>query len=65
MEDAIEFVECRITITSGFNKHGEPVYTTQFDGEALYPHALGLLEIAKDHIKEDVTIRAAEEEEED
>lgn len=63
MDDAIEFVECRITITSGFNKHGEPVFTTQFDGEALYPHALGLLEIAKDHIKEETTTGAEEEEE--
>ena len=62
-DDEIKFIECRITITSGFNKHGEPVFTTQFDGEASYPHALGLLEIAKDHIKEDVTIRTEEEEE--
>lgn len=62
-DDDIEFIEARITITSGFNKHGEPVFTTQFDGEVLYPHALGLLEIAKDHIKEDVAIRAEEEEE--
>lgn len=64
-DDEIKFAECHIAITSRFNQHGEPIYKTEFDGEALYPHALGLLEIAKDHIKEDATIRAEEEEEED
>lgn len=62
-DDDIVVEECRITIRSGFNRHSEPVFQTQFDGEALHPHALGLLEITKDHIKEDITIRAEDEEE--
>jgi len=60
-DDEIHYEECRITIISGFNRNGEPVFQTQFDGEALYPHALGLLDIAKDHIKEDTATRAEEE----
>lgn len=51
-EDAIQLEECRIVIRSGYNAEGEPVFATAFEGNIEYVHAIGLLEITKETIKE-------------
>lgn len=51
-DDAIELEECRIVIRSGYNAEGEQVFATAFEGDIEYVHAIGLLEITKETIKE-------------
>lgn len=51
-DDAIEIEECKITIRSGYNTSGEPVFATAFEGDIEYVHAIGLLEITKEAIKD-------------
>lgn len=50
--DAIELEECRIVIRSGYNAEGEPVFATAFEGNIEYVHAIGLLEITKEAVKD-------------
>lgn len=52
MDDAIHLEECRIIIRSGYNAEGEPVFSTAFEGGPSYIHTLGLLEVAKDAVKD-------------
>lgn len=51
-DDAIHLEECRIVIRSGYNDEGEPVFSTAFEGNIEYVHAIGLLEITKETIKD-------------
>lgn len=51
-EDAIQLEECKIIIRSGYNAEGEPVFATAFEGNIEYVHAIGLLEITKETIKD-------------
>lgn len=51
-DDAIEIEECKITIRSGYNAAGEPVFATAFEGSPSYIHTLGLLEVAKETVKD-------------
>ena len=51
-EDAIQLEECKIIIRSGYNAEGEPVFSTAFEGAPSYIQTLGLLEVAKDAVKD-------------
>lgn len=51
-DDAIQLEECKITVRSGYNAAGEPVFSTAFEGDIEYTQALGLLEVAKETVKD-------------
>lgn len=51
-DDAIHLEECRIVIRSGYNAEGEPIFSAAFEGNIEYVHAIGLLEITKETIKD-------------
>lgn len=52
MADAIRYEDSRITIRSGFDEGGDQVFSVDTRGHLPYCYALGLLEAAKDTIKE-------------
>lgn len=62
-DDPIRYVDSRITITSGFDENGDQVFSVDTEGHPPYVYTLGLLEAAKETIKE--TYTDTEEEEED
>ena len=42
----------QITITHGLDHDGEPLFYVELDGDLPYVYVLGLLEAAKDNLKE-------------
>lgn len=48
----IEWEDSRIVITSGFDENGDQIFSVDTRGHLPYCYALGLLEAAKDTIKE-------------
>lgn len=50
--DLIKYQEFQITITHGLDRDGESLFHVHVDGDLPYVYALGLLEAAKDNLKE-------------
>lgn len=61
--DPIKYEDSRLIIRSGFDEGGDQVFSVDMEGHPPYVYALGLLEAAKDTIKE--TYTDTEEEEDD
>lgn len=62
--DTIRYEDSRIIIRSGFDENGDQVFSVDTEGHPPYVYALGLLEAAKDTIKETYTDTEEEEDEE-
>ena len=60
-DDTIRYEDSRITVRSGFDKDGGQVFEVDARGHLPYVYALGLLEAAKDTIKETYTDTEEEE----
>ena len=60
-DDTIRYEDSRITVRSGFDKDGGQVFEVDARGHLPYVYALGLLEAAKDTIKEIYTDTEEEE----
>lgn len=52
MSDLIKHQDCRITITHGLDERGDMIFNVDLDGDMPYVYTLGLLEAAKDNLKE-------------
>lgn len=52
MSDLIQHQDCRITITHGLDSEGDMLFSVHVDGDMPYVSTLGLLEAAKDHLKQ-------------
>lgn len=50
--DLIKYQDCQITITHGLDHDGESLFHVNVDGDLPYVYVLGLLEAAKDNLKE-------------
>ncbi|ATW58693.1 hypothetical protein SEA_ZION_59 [Corynebacterium phage Zion] len=48
----IRYQDFQITITHGLDHDGESLFHVNIDGDLPYIYALGLLEAAKDNLKE-------------
>ena len=59
--DPIKYEDSRIVIRSGFDESGDQVFSVDTRGHLPYVYALGLLEAAKDTIKETYTDTEEEE----
>lgn len=51
----IEYEDSRIIITSGFDENGDQIFSVDTRGHLPYCYALGLLEVAKETIRETYT----------
>ena len=60
-DDTIRYEDSRITIRSGLDKDGGQVFEVDTRGHLPYCYAIGLLEAAKDTIKETYTDTGEEE----
>lgn len=60
-DDTIRYEDSRIVIRSGFDEDGDQVFEVDTRGHLPYVYALGLLEAAKDMIKETYTDTEEEE----
>ena len=63
-DNPIKYEDSRIVITSGFDENGDQIFSVDTRGHLPYCYALGLLEAAKDTIKETYTDTEEEEDEE-
>ena len=63
-DDTIRYEDSRILIRSGFDEGGDQVFSVDVEGRPPYVYALGLLEAAKDTIKETYTDTEEEEDNE-
>lgn len=52
MSGQIEHQDCRITITHGLDERGDMIFNVDLDRDMPYVYTLGLLEAAKDNLKE-------------
>lgn len=52
MSDLIKHADCCITITHGLDSEGDMLFSVNVDGDMPYVYALGLLEAAKDDLKQ-------------
>lgn len=50
--DRINHRDCQITITHGLDHDGELFFYVELEGDLPYVYALGLLEAAKDGLKD-------------
>lgn len=51
MTDLIKLKDSQITITHGLDESGEALFHVNIKGDLPYVYALGLLEAAKDNLK--------------
>lgn len=63
-DDTIRYVDSRIIITSGLGENGDRVFSVDTEGHPPHVYALGLLEAAKDTIRETYTDTEEEEDNE-
>lgn len=52
MTDLIKYQDAQITITHGLDETGDAIFHVNIQGELPFCYTLGLLEAAKDHVKE-------------
>ena len=60
-DDTIRYEDSRIVIRSGFDESGDQVFSVDMEGHPPYVYALGLLEAAKETIRETYTDTEEEE----
>lgn len=52
MSDLIKHQDCKITVTHGIADDGHMLFHVNVDGDMPYVYTLGLLEAAKENIRE-------------